>query len=248
MDGATATMTGTPASPTNGQAAPAQQAPPVNPTFQQPPVGTAERPAPQVVSIPLDVWQETSSYKAKWADAENQKAAALEIEQQKAVLALAQKGEVEKALEEQRRITGLKEQEWNTRHNGVVQSWHAEKVTAELAVATSGANFASPEAARMFRASVQELLTVEDNPDGTKAVVSKVGRRPAAEVIRERLSDPSLAFFFAASPRGGSGTDGTRTPANAQQQGPPSLLDEMVARQNSDPVMFSGIGLGPKPY
>lgn len=243
MDGANPA----PQAPAEAPAAPQPQqaAPQPDPTFQRPPVGSPERPAPQTVTIPLDVWQETASYKHKLAEFEAQQRAALEAEQQKALLAMAQKGEVEQALEKQREHLLAKEREAQARYAALQESYNAEKINAELATATSGVRFASDEAARVFRASVRDLLTVVDNPDGSKSVVDRVGRRPAADVIRERLSDPSLAFYLAADSRGGAGTDGTRPPANPPQ-GPPSLLDEMLAARDAQPALFGGIGLGPK--
>lgn len=232
------------AAPNATSPADASQAPAPDPTFQRPPVGTPERPAPQTVTIPLDVWQEAASYRHRLAEVEAQRQAAVEAEAQKALLAMAQKGEVEQALEKQRELLTTKEREAQARYAALLDSYNSEKINAELATATSGVRFASDEAARVFRASVRDLLTVVENPDGSKAVVDRVGRRPAADVIRERLSDPSLAFYLQPSGRGGSGTDGTRPPANPQQPQPGSL-QAIAERFNAASAASQSFGLKP---
>ena len=247
---ATATAPNT-ASPANGLApvAPPAHQPPAQPSeiFQRPPVGAPGGPPPQqTVTVPLDVWQEAHAYKQRLSEFEAQRNAAVEAEAQKAIRAMAEKGQIEQAFEEHRKLYATKEQEAQQRYAALAESYNGEKINAELATATSGVRFASDEAARVFRASVRDLLTVVENPDGSKVVVDRVGRRPAADVIRERLSDPSLAFYLAPSTtRGGAGTDGTRPPANTQIQ--PGSLDAIAAEFQARQGQYPAFGLAPKP-
>lgn len=233
---------------TQDNAAPQQAAPPPSGAFQRPPTGAPGGfPAPQTVTVPLDVWQETNSYKHKFAEFEAQRNAAVEAEAQKAIRAMAEKGQIEQAFDEHRKLYATKEQEAQQRYAALAESYNGEKINAELATATSGVRFASDEAARVFRASVRDLLTVVENPDGSKVVVDRVGRRPAADVIRERLSDPSLAFYLAPSTtRGGAGTDGTRPPANEPHAAPGSL-DAIAAEYQARQGQYPAFGLAPKP-
>jgi len=228
-----------------------QQSPSVNPTFQQPPVGSPDRPAPQLVTVALDQLQRYVGLERELNDFRTAQQAAMEAEQQKAIRAMAEKGQIEQALEQQKQIWAQKEQETSSRLAAFQQRYNAEKVNATLAQSLGGITFAGDdeaargEAARMFAANIKDSLEVIENSDGSTSVVEKVSRRPAADLIRERLSDPKLAFFLAASARGGAGTDGGRPPATQTNQ-PPSLLDEMVAQRNATPTLFAGVGLKPK--
>ena len=84
-----------------------------------------------------------------------------------------------------------------------------------------------------------------DVPDarahGARVAEHEVG----IEVLRERLSTPQFAIFFAPSSRGGSGSDGSRPPANPLPSQPGSL-EAIVSDWRNRQTQYQAFGLRPK--
>ena len=90
------------------------------------------------------------------------------------------------------------------------------------------------------------METVRD-PQGTPLTRSRSDLRPAADYLKARLESPELAFFFAASSRGGSGSDGTRPPAPPQPPAAVLAPDQQVkAWQASNGTPAFGLAPAPK--
>lgn len=231
--------------------APNQAAPQPSPDFQRPPVGApGGPPIPPTVPLTVDEYQRLRGLESQFAEFQRQQQAAIEAEQAKANELLAAKGQVEEAFTAERANWQTKLQKQQEEYQRLRESYHGEKVDAVLADALSGVVFAGPddasraEAARLLRKILRDELDAVPSPDGAVSVVDKASRRPAADVIRERLSDPKLAFFLASRNGGGSGTDGTRPPANAPYQ--PGSLDAIAASYRAAQGQYPAFGLGPR--
>ncbi len=221
MDGTAATTTTAPQ--TNGQAAPAPQAqaPQVNPTFQQPPTGApGGPPIPPTIPLTVEEYQRLRGAERQLTEFQQQQQQAIEAAEQARIKALAEKGEVERALEEHRKLWQDKEQQalqkYATLEAQVVQKDADALVTsliAERQVAGETPEVRA-ERAKILKSFLMPEIESSRDSDGRVVHRDKASGRPAADVIRERLSAEALANFFAASNRGGSGTDGTRPPAN----------------------------------
>jgi len=247
-----------PASPTAQTLPPQNQAnpaaPAVDPSFQRPPVGApGGPPIPPTIPLTVDEYQRLRGLESQFAEFQRQQAAALEAEQARQNELLAQKGQIEEAFTSERNSWQAKLQKQQDEFQRLRESYHGEKLGAVLSEATAGCVFAGPddasraEAARMLRDILRNELDVAQGPDGSVVVVDKASRRPAAEVLPQRLSDPKLAFFFASRNQGGgSGTDGTRPPANPQQPQPGSL-DAIAASFRERQGQYPAFGLAPKP-
>lgn len=245
-----------------GEAAPQQQAqpqqqqgadlaPPPSGTFLKPPAGPGE--GPKTVPYPVDYVDELRTKAAKLSSLEQQWQAEREAAEAKQNEIMAQKGEVEQAFANERNTWQAKLQTAEQKYTSLRDRLYSERLDATINEALMGRELAGGDektkaaAASYARKVLRDDLIVVEGDDGTINVVDKASRRPAADVLRERLSSPELAIFLAPSTRGGSGTDGARPPANPQS-GPPSLLDEMVAHHNAAPVIQHGFGLGPRSH
>ena len=164
---------------------------------------------------------------------------------------LAEKGQIEEALAQQRKAWEQKHAEALSRYTQLEQQVHAERTNTAIAEAFHGRTFVgeTPEqraaTAAMVRRLLQDDFETTRDASGALVVREKVSGRPAAEVLRERLDSPQFAIFFAPSSRGGSGTDGTRPPANLQPTQPGSL-DAIVADWRNRQSQYQSFGLRPR--
>lgn len=251
MDGTAATIPNVPQA--NGQAAPAQQAqaPAVNPTFQQPPTGApGGPPIPPTIPLTVEEYQRLRGAERQLSEFQQQQQQAVEAAEQARIKALAEKGEVERALEEHRRLWQDKEQQalqkYATLETQVVQKDADTLVTsliAERQVAGETPEIRA-ERTKILKSFLMPEIDSSRDPDGRFVHRDKASGRPAADVIRERLSAEALANFFAATSRGGSGTDGTRPPANPQTQ--PGSLEAIAAEFAARQGQYPAFGLGPR--
>ncbi len=63
-----------------------------------------------------------------------------------------------------------------------------------------------------------EVEAIRDDR-GKPVIRHKTTLKPASEFLKERLDSPAFAVFFAATHRGGSGTDGARPAAATPKTG-----------------------------
>lgn len=226
----------------NGTPAPApgtnQAPPPASPVFQQPP--RAEGGAPITIPLTMDEYNRLRGFERELSDFRRDQAAAMEAKEAERIKALADKGQVEEALSQQRQSWEQKHAEATTRYTQLEQQVFSERMSAVMADTLAGYTFVgeTPEeqaatAAFVKRSMVGDLETRRD-ASGAMVTIEKASGRPAAEAIRERLSQPPYKALIAASSRGGgSGGDGSRPPANAQQLTPyQQRLEDWKRRQN----------------
>lgn len=240
---------------TQGQAAPT---PTPHPDFTKPPAAQGETrtqaapaPAPPPsVSLTMEQVQHYMGLERQLADIQAAKQAEVEAAKQAELLAMAKAGDSEKALDEQKRIWQAKEAEALKKYKDLDNQILSEKHEAVVNGALNGVVFVGDTdeqraaAANLFKLSVTPALETVRLADGSIVTRDKASGRPAAEVLRERLSDPSLAFLFPPKSRGGSGGDGTRPPANPQQPAPGSL-EANVAAFKAKQGQYPSFGLHP---
>jgi hypothetical protein len=227
--------------------APSTTPPPASPVFAQPP---REAGAPPIqINLPVDEYNRYRSIERELADFRRDQAAALEAAENARIKALADKGQVEEALNQQRQSWEQKHAEATTRYAQLEAQVHAERKSAVMAGAFNGIVFVgeTPEdqaatAAFVQRSMADDFETVRD-ASGTLAVREKASGRPAAEAIRERLSRPPYTSLIAASRGGGSGGDGTRPPANGQHAPQPGSLEAIADAYRRNQGQYPSIGL-----
>lgn len=210
------------------------QAPQPNPAFQQPPTGApGGPPIPPTIPLTVEEYQRLRGLESQLGELQKAQAAALEAKQAEVIQALAEKGKVQEALEEQRKQWEAKYGETAAKLTQFEQQVFAERKDATLANAFQGIPFAgaTPEdrsnTAAMVRRLLQDDFETARDASGSLVVRDKVSGRPAADVIRERLASPQYAIFLAPTTRGGAGGDGTRTTADptTDAQARASLLE-----------------------
>lgn len=163
---------------------------------------------------------------------------------------LAEKGQVEEALTQQRKSWEQKHAEALNRYSQLEQQVNAERKNSAIAEAFHGRAFVgeTPKARAATAVMVRRLLAdeFETTRDGSGALMvrEKVSGRPATEVLRERLDSPQFAIFFAPSSRGGSGSDATRPPAGPSLTQPGSL-DSIVSEWRNRQNQYQAFGLRP---
>ena len=214
---------------------PAPDAPAPNPAFQQPPAGPGEnreKPAapapPPTVPLTVDEYNRLRGLETQLSQFQAEKQAAIDAKEKERIQALADAGKVKEALEAREKWFAEKQAEAAKKHSELETQYFGEKINAALYEATSGLSFASDHAAGMCRQLLRDQLEARREADGSIKVIDKASGRPAADVLRERLSDESLAFFFKPTTRGGSGSDGARHPAPPQQPPQPGSLDAIA--------------------
>lgn len=223
-----------PAAPAAPATSPAQSAaqqqpaaPPVHPDLQRPPsaVNTqavavdelqALRTAQQELAAIRAAQQVTAEQEAQrhfQSKAKEDPLSALDL----------QRAHFEKLLGEERQVKERLEAERLNERRDLV-------LNATLAGVTFAGDTPEEKAttAAYLRRIIQDDFEAIRNASGQIEVREKVSGRPAADVLRERLSSKQLALFLAPATRGGSGTDGSRVPGNPQA---PEQLNDIQRQQ-----------------
>lgn len=220
----------------------------------RPPVGApGGPPIPPTLTLTVDEYQRLRGVEQQMAEIQKAQSAALEAKEQERIKAMAEKGQIEEALKQQRESWEAKHAESLSRYNQLEQQIFAERKDNVLQSALHGRDFvgATPEQRDYMRATLIASLapnfeTVRDSSTGSLQVVDKVSRRPAAEVLKERLDSPILAGFFAATQRGGSGSDVSRNLANQQQtEVKPGSVEAVAAEWKQRQGQYPAFGLQP---
>lgn len=214
-----------------------ETAPPANPAFHKPPAGPGEggrqqqqqAPSmPTMISLPLDEYNHYRESVSQLTKIRDEQKAAFDAKEAEANQALAKAGQIEEAFANERKRWSEKEAEALHKYKELETQVFNEKIGAVLYEATSNKQFASDHAAQSLRQLLRDQLEARREADGSIKVYEKGGHRPAADMLNERLSDPSLAYFFAPTTRGGSGSDGARHSAPPQQQHQPGSLEAIA--------------------
>jgi hypothetical protein len=209
------------------------------------------QPAGQTIPLSVEEYQRLRALEKQLDEVRLAQQATLEDREAERLRVLAEKGQVEDALAQQRKAWEQKHAEAVSRYAQLEQQVHAERKNAAIADALHGRAFVgeTPEhraaAAAMVRRLLQDEFEATRDGSGGLVVREKVSGRPAADALRERLDSPEFAIFFAPTSRGGSGADGTR-PAPAPTPGQPGSLDSIVAAWRNRQSQYQSFGLHPR--
>ena len=205
-----------------------------------------EAPASQAA----DDRQRLKALEARLQDFQRQQEAALELKENERLRALAEKGQIEEALDQQRRAWEQKHAEALSRYTLLEQQVFGERKAAAIAEALQGRAFVgeSPEqrtaAAAMVRRLLQDEFETVREASGSLTVRERSSGRPALEALRERLDSPSFAIFFAPTSRGGAGGDASR-PYTAPRGAQPGSLEAIVGQWKDRQNQYQSFGLHP---
>ena len=207
---------------------------------------SGEAPASQA----SDDRQRLRALEARLQEFQRQQEAALELKENERLRALAEKGQIEEALDQQRRSWEQKHAEAVSRYTLLEQQVFGERKSAAIAEALQGRAFVgeSPEqkaaAAAMVRRLLQDEFETVREASGALTVRERATGRPAAEALRERLDSPTFAIFFAPTSRGGAGGDASR-PYVAPRGAQPGSLEAIVGQWRDRQSQFQSFGLHP---
>ncbi|MGC8642196.1 MAG: hypothetical protein ACP5XB_20220 [Isosphaeraceae bacterium] len=236
----------------NGASAPFGQATaPQSDTQNSPAASPDSPPAPTTIPLSVEEYQRLRSLERQIEDFQKLQQATLEAKEADRLRLMAEKGQIEEALDQQRRTWEQKHNEVQNRYNQLEQQVHTERRDRAIIEALHGRSFVgdTPEQRSAKAAMVQRVLRddFETTRDASGALVvrDKATGRPAADVLRERLDSSEFAFFFTPSSRGGSGADGTRLPASPTLNQPGSL-DAIAAVYRNKLSQHQSFGLRPK--
>jgi len=203
---------------------------------------------PPTVPLTIEEYHRLRSLEKQLEEFQKGQQAALESKEAERLRALAEKGQIEEALDQQRKSWEQKHAEALSRYTQLEQQVHAERKNTAIMEGFHGRSFVgeTPEqkaaAAAMVRRLLQDDFETTRDASGALVVREKISGRPAAEVLRERLDSSQFAIFFAPSSRGGAGTDGTRPPPSPQSTQPGSL-DAIVADWRNRQSQYQSFGL-----
>ena len=176
--------------------------------------------------------------------------AALEMKEKERLRALAEKGQIEEALDQQRKTWEQKHAEAVSRYTLLEQQVFGERKVAAITEACQGRTFVGETAeqrsaaAAMVRRLLQDEFETVRESSGALSVRERASGRPASEALRERLDSPQFAIFFAPTSRGGAGVDASRpyvAPRGAQPGSLEAIVNQWKDRQNQ----YQSFGLHP---
>jgi hypothetical protein len=206
---------------------------------------------PPTIPLTVEEYQRLRSLEKQLEEFQKVQQSTLEAKEAERLRALAEKGQIEEALAQQRKAWEQKHADAVSRYTQLEQQIHAERKNTAIAEAFHGRSFVgeTPDqrsaTALMVRRLIQEDFETTRDASGALVVREKVSGRPAAEVLRERLDSPAYAIFFAPSSRGGAGSDGTRSPVSSHAAQPGSL-DSIASEWRNRQSQYQSFGLHPK--
>jgi hypothetical protein len=219
--------------------------PVVEPSAPPPP------PAPPTVPLSAEEYQRLRSLEKQLEEFQKLQQSALEAKEAERLRLLAEKGQIEEALAQQRTAWEQKHAYVLSRYSHLENQVHTERKNMAIVEAFHGRTFVGETAeqrnatAAMVRRLLEDDFETTRDASGTLVVREKLTGRPVADVLRERLDSRQFAIFFAPSSRGGSGADGSRPPAGPQM-GQPGSLDAIVANWRNKQTQYQSFGLRPK--
>lgn len=135
----------------------------------------------------------------------------IEVKEQLRLKALAEKGQTEEALNQQRVAFEKKLADAQSRGAKIEQDWLGEKLESAIAAGLTGRTFVGEDpvgTADIVRTVLRSELEAVIDASGKPIVRHKGTLRPATEYIPERLQSRQLAPFLAASSKGGTAPAG----------------------------------------
>ena len=214
-----------------------------------PPSEAAPSPS-DVVSLTAEEYRRLRSLENQLREHQRLQEAAVEAKEAERLRALAEKGNVEEALAQQRTAWERKHAEAQARYASLERQVLDERKAAAIAEAFHGRSFVGEtaeqkaEAASMVRRLLRDEFETVRDASGALVVREKSTGRPAAEAIAERLDSPRYAIFFAPSARGGAGTDGAR-PFAAPTPAKPGSLEAIASQWKDRQNQYQSFGLHP---
>jgi len=200
----------------------------------QPNPPPAPAPAP-TVPLSVEEYQRLRGLESQLGEFQKSHQAALDAAEAARLKALAEKGQVEEALNQQRTSWEQKHAEAVTRYSQLEAQVFGERKSTVINEALAGSKFVgdTPEAQAGAAAMVRRLLqddfeTVRDG-SGALSVREKVTGRPASDVLKERLGSPQFALFFAPQSKGGTGSGGSLPGPGAATAPAPGSVGAAVA-------------------
>jgi hypothetical protein len=202
--------------------------------------------------LTVEEYQRLRGLEGQIAELQKTRQAEIDAKESGRIKALAEKGEIEKALNEQRKSWEQRHAEASAKYVQLEQQVFSERKSATLAEALSGRNYAgeTPEAKAATASMVRRLLdddfeTTRD-ASGSLVVRQKGTGLPAADVLRARLDSPEFSIFFAPSTRGGSGSQGATNPNPGAGGANPGSLESIAADYRRRMGGMQSFGLAPK--
>lgn len=219
---------------------PHAQAPAQTPAATPP----AEKPAPEpTVTITVAQYQAQVERDRKWAEVEAAQAAELDKRDQARIKALAEKGDVEKALGELRDKEQKRFKELEEKHTGLLQSLADEKRDATISSFLAGHQFVGETdavrqaAAKDFQDVVRGRFSASQDAQGKWSVIETATGRPAGEVLAEQVK--ARPYLFAATTQGGANGGGNTLGNEAK----PNSLDAFAAAIREQKAQSRTFGL-----
>ena len=209
---------------------------PSHPAFQQPPATASQ---PVVIPVSIDDFNRYRGLESQLQKIEAERSAERDRLAGENAKALAEKGEIQKALEETRKHWESKHSETQGQLATFEKQVFSERRDAVLASALTGREFISEHAAQQLRQILTDQFETQRVASGSLVVREKVSGRPAADALRELLDAPTFAHFFKPTSRGGAGTDGARPAgANAPNEDP---TEAYMARYRAQQEAFQSM-------
>ena len=205
-------------------------------TTQLPPTSQPSSPPPNSVYIEANDYRnllhEISTLRDFRATTERE----IEQKEQLRLKALAEKGQTEEALNQQRVAFEKKLSDAQNRGARIEQDWLSEKLESAIAAGLTGRIFVGEDpvgTADIVRTVLRSELEAVIDAAGKPIVRHKGTLRPASEYIPERLNSRQIAPFLAAFTKGGTapaggppakGGEGEKTPPKDRK----TLLEERL--------------------
>ncbi len=220
------------------------------------PTPTPSPTPPPTVPLAVDEYQRLRGIETQLAQFQAAKDAEIAAKEAERIKALADKGQVDQALEESRKAYEARLNESTAKYADLERQVFNERKGAVIVGAFAGRSFVGQTAEEQARTASQvrtllegQFETVRD-ATGSLVVRDKVTGRPAADVIRETLDSPAFAHFLA--PKGGTGTGGGAADRTAKQEegkeedGPkPGSLEWHAAQFKAKQEKYRAKGLKP---
>lgn len=222
-----------------------------NPAFQRPPVGApGGPPIPPTVPVTVDEYKRLRDIEQQLNEFQRTQQAALEAKEAERIKALAEKGQIEEALNQTRASWEQKHNDALSRYTQLEKQVFAERRDSVISSAFRGRQFVgqTPDQQASTASMLQRLIedkfeTTRDGASGALVVREKGTGRPAADVLKSLLDSPEYALFFMPTTRGGSGSDAFRAPApppNAPPQ--PGSLEAIAAQMREKQGQYQAFG------
>jgi hypothetical protein len=152
-----------------------------------------------------------------------------EAKEQERLKALAEKGEVEKALTTLRESKEEEIRKANERANALESQILGGEKRTVVTASMLGTEFVSEIAASQARMILDARFEAIRDAAGNIAVRDKATLRPAGEVIKEWLASPESAHFRKPSTTGGAGSrGGERTAATGAAAEPEDVNEALI--------------------